>query len=164
MATPQHPERTPIARCDLLTSGLFQAIANPVNCAGTMGAGLAKQFARLHPEILQPYRQACLTGKLRPGHVMLQPLTRNTNPILIVQFPTKDHWNGGSRLQWIQDGLADMYPQLEEAQITSLALPALGTGYGLLPWEHVKALIQDAAARHPKVQTTICLLPPSTRR
>ena len=149
-----------IANCDILASDKFEAIANPVNCAGTMGAGLARKFAGTHPEILPAYRRACRTGKLRPGQVMLHRLRRSTNPLYVVQFPTKDHWNGNSRLAWIAEGLNHMYPQLESEEITTLALPALGTGYGNLPWHHVKALIEQAAADHPTVKTTVCLLPP----
>ena len=162
-ATAQDPS-APIITCDLLASDAFQAIANPVNCVGTMGAGLARQFAKRYPEILPPYRTACRTGKLRPGQVMLHRLHQDQHPHYVVNFPTKDHFNGSSRLSWIEQGLRDMYPKLEEEGITTLALPALGTGYGQLPWEHVRAIIYEAAARHVAVQTTICLLPPSPRR
>ena len=146
---------------DLLAARDFQAIANPVNCVGTMGAGLAKQFARRYPELLPAYRTACRSGKLRPGRVMLHRLRQPEYPHYVINFPTKDHYNGSSRLAWIEDGLRDMYPRLEDKGIGSVALPALGAGYGQLPWEHVRAVMLDAAARHPSVLTTICLLPPA---
>ena len=126
-ATAQDPS-APIITCDLLASDAFQAIANPVNCVGTMGAGLARQFAKRYPEILPPYRTACRTGKLRPGQVLLHRLRQDHHPHYVVNFPTKDHFNGSSRLTWIEQGLRDMYPKLEEEGITTLALPALGTG------------------------------------
>lgn len=142
---------------NILQTAAHQAIANPVNCAATMGAGLALQFARAYPEILPPYRKACHDGDLRPGRVQILTLKRQTNPLYVVNFPTKDHWNSRSRLEWISSGLDAMYPALEDLGITSVALPALGAGYGRLPWPQVRDAVERAASAHPKVLTTVIL-------
>lgn len=159
MSQEHHPGTVAYVHADILETDSFEAIANPVNCAGSMGAGLANQFARRYPEIVGPYRRACRTGELRPGNVLLQRLDHDRNPRFVIQFPTKDHWNRPSRLQWIEDGLGHMYPTLERAGVTSVALPALGAGLGRLSWEDVKTVIERNAALHPKVRTHVCLMP-----
>lgn len=47
------------------------ALLNPVNCKGFMGKGIALEFSRRFPEIMPPYKAACLSGDLRPGALML---------------------------------------------------------------------------------------------
>ena len=159
MSQDHNPGTVAYVRADILETTTFEAIANPVNCAGAMGAGLARQFARRYPEILGPYRRACRTGTLRPGQVLLQRLAHDRNPRFVIQFPTKDHWNGPSRLKWIEDGLRHMYPALEQAGVTTVALPALGAGLGGLSWKAVKEAIETLAAVYPQVQTHVCLMP-----
>lgn len=100
-------------------------IVIPVNCVGIMGAGLAKQCARRHPEVLDPYRSACKSGEIRPGH-----------PVMIgrfVMFPTKNHWRNPGQLIWIEVGLKRI-PELVEG-IQRLAVPRIGCGLGQLDWK-----------------------------
>jgi len=53
---------------DLFASAALARV-NPVNTAGVMGAGLAKQFADRHPEMLSAYQAACRQGQLTKGCV-----------------------------------------------------------------------------------------------
>ena len=155
---PQHPPGTvAYTTADILAGTDFEAIVNPVNCQGRMGAGLALQFARRYPAMLPLYVDACERRQLRPGSVLLYHRLNGTNPRIIVQFPTKDHWRSRSQIQWIETGLQNMYRQLIGYRVRSVALPALGAGLGGLPWPRVDSVIRAAAADHPQISTTVCL-------
>ena len=44
-----------------------QALVNPVNCTGVMGAGLALAFKRRFPRCFRQDKAAYEAGQLRPG-------------------------------------------------------------------------------------------------
>jgi len=67
-------------------------------------------------------------------------------PRRIVNFPTKRHWRGASRIDDIRSGLVDLIDQVKERSITSIAVPALGCGLGSLDWAEVKPLIVEGCA------------------
>lgn len=115
-----------------------QALVNPVNCVGVMGAGLAKAFRDRFPENYHAYRDACASSALRIG----QPFCFLEQGLLIINFPTKRHWKNESRLADIDMGLGALVRIIHAAQIQSIALPALGCGLGGLDWPPVLALIE----------------------
>ena len=67
-----------------------------------------------------------------------------TNPRLIINFPTKRHWRGGSRIEDIQAGLQDLCRVIREHDIRSIAVPPLGSGLGGLEWSDVRPRIESA--------------------
>jgi spoIIIJ-associated protein len=67
-------------------------------------------------------------------------------PRYIINFPTKRHWRGKSRLEDIETGLVDLVRVIEEHGITSVAIPPLGCGLGGLAWPMVKPRIEAALA------------------
>ena len=130
------------------------ALVNPVNCRGVMGKGLAKEFKKRFPETFPVYREACRSGKLVPGTLQFVRLTVKPdlfgwNKPVIIHFPTKDHWKDPSRLEWIEKGLAFLKEHYREWNLTSVALPQLGTGLGGLKWEEVKPLIDKYLSSEP---------------
>mgnify|MGYP001577195931 FL=1 len=130
------------------------ALVNPVNCAGAMGKGIAKEFKKQFPECFKPYKEACDNNLLRPGkliyiHVDVQPtLFENKRPSIIL-FPTKEHWRGKSKIDWIEAGLRDLRNHYQEWGIESIAMPALGCGYGQLEWPKVRELIEEYFSNEP---------------
>lgn len=120
----------------ILDGDIFQDdaiyIANPVNCQGVSGAGLANEFARRYPKAQAEYEGYCRDGFLAPGW----PLRIGR----IWYFPTKDDWRLHSRLEWIQSGLRVIADTLGEHD--SIAIPALGCGLGGLPWDAVSASVR----------------------
>ncbi len=126
-----------------------QTLANPVNCAGVMGAGLAREFARRYPAMMAEYRRACASRLLAPGRPLLwrpdagqQAFEIGPQDPWILQFPTKDDWRGPSRLADIDAGLAFVASHASRWGVTSLALPALGCGLGGLPFGRVQELVR----------------------
>lgn len=112
------------------------AIVNPINCVGTMGKGLALQFAHRYPDMLQSYKLAAQGGEVRIGEMWIW----NEPEITIINFPTKIHWRDPSKLEWISAGLDDLrkYVILNKH---SVCLPALGCGLGGLDFHDVRKLV-----------------------
>ncbi|MCA9039958.1 MAG: macro domain-containing protein, partial [Planctomycetaceae bacterium] len=81
-----------------------EALVNPVNTAGVMGKGLAKQFRERFPEIMEPYREACDSGEFKTGMVFTVQVAENQSPKYIINFPTKRHWRSKSKLEYIESG------------------------------------------------------------
>jgi adenine-specific DNA-methyltransferase len=142
---------------NLLTSQA-QALVNTVNTEGAMGKGIALQFARAFPDILPPYEAACRTGELVPGKVQVIERPGLVQPQFIINFPTKRHWRGKSRLADIEAGLRDLVDVVKERRIHSIALPPLGCGLGGLAWDDVRPRIEAAFDALPDVE--VLLFPP----
>ncbi len=120
-----------------------EALVNTVNCVGAMGRGVALQFRRAFPENFRAYAAACARREVRPGQMFVFETGALTNPHLIINFPTKRHWRGKSRLEDIRAGLRDLARVISERRIRSIAVPALGSGLGGLDWDEVRPYIEE---------------------
>lgn len=132
-----------------------EALVNTVNCVGVMGKGIALQFKQAFPENNRVYERACRAKQVRPGAMLVVPTGRMVNPKYIINFPTKKHWKGKSRLEFVKDGLASLVDEVVSRRISSIAIPPLGCGNGGLEWSDVCPLIQEAFAPHPAVRALI---------
>ena len=121
-----------------------EALVNTVNCVGVMGSGIALQFKKAFPENFRAYAEACERGEVRPGRMFVFETLQITNPRYIINFPTKRHWRGNSRIADIQAGLTDLVAAVREREIRSIAVPPLGSGLGGLEWSDVLPLIEKA--------------------
>ena len=121
-----------------------QALVNTVNTVGVMGRGIALQFKQAFPENYKAYRKICDRGELEPGKVYIFDLNTYHNPQFIVNFPTKKHWRGKSKLEYIQLGLESLVREIERLDIKSIAIPPLGCGLGGLEWDDVYREIETA--------------------
>lgn len=132
-----------------------QALVNTVNCVGVMGRGVALQFKKAFPDNFKAYEQACKLGKVVPGTMFVHETNSPTNPRFIINFPTKRHWRGNSRIEDIESGLRALVSDLRRLSIESVAIPALGCGLGGLDWNRVRPLIETAFADLPDVHVTV---------
>jgi len=114
-----------------------EAIVNTVNCVGVMGRGVALQFKNHFPDNFTAYERACKRGEVVPGKMFVFE-TGQRLPRIIINFPTKRHWRGASRIEDITSGLQDLRKVIMEYDISSIAIPPLGAGLGGLDWETVK--------------------------
>lgn len=140
---------------DLLKQHDVDAIVNTVNCVGIMGKGIALQFKKKWPANFKAYADACKAGFVKPGHMFIYHAGALATPKYIVNFPTKDHWRGKSRIEFIQYGLVDLVAQIKAYGITSIAVPPLGCGNGGLDWQQVKPLIEQAFIAIPEVEVRL---------
>lgn len=118
-----------------------EALVNTVNCVGIMGRGIALQFKNHFPENFKAYRIACERHELQPGRMFVYVTGLMNGPKFIINFPTKRHWRGKSRIQDIEAGLVALRSEIESRGIRSIAVPPLGSGLGGLDWEQVRPLI-----------------------
>ena len=147
-----------LTRGDLLKQDDIDAIVNTVNCVGVMGKGIALQFLNKWPENFHAYAVACKAKQVRPGRMFVFDSGALVKPNFIINFPTKDHWRGMSRIEFIRDGLVDLVAQIRRLGIRSIAIPPLGCGNGGLAWAEVKPLIESAFAELTDVE--VRLFPP----
>ena len=121
-----------------------EAIVNTVNCVGVMGRGIALQFKKHYPENFKKKKKKCKLKEITPGRVFVFETNSLMNPKYIINFPTKRHWRGESRIEDIEAGLTDLISNIEKYNITSIAIPPLGSGLGGLEWSLVKSKIESA--------------------
>lgn len=127
---------------DILTEEA-EALVNTVNCVGIMGRGVALQFKRAFPANFKAYQAACRKGEVQPGRMLVFETGQLTNPHYIVNFPTKRHWRGKSRLSDIKIGLDALAVEIKERRIRSIAVPPLGSGLGGLDWRRVRKEVES---------------------
>ncbi|MCY7324490.1 MAG: macro domain-containing protein [Phormidesmis sp. CAN_BIN36] len=139
---------------DILTANT-EALVNTVNCVGVMGRGIALQFKKAYPENFKAYKAACDAEIMRPGKVLFFDLNHLYNPRFIINFPTKRHWRGNSRIEDIQAGLDDLINIVQHQKIQSIAIPPLGCGLGGLNWAEVRPLISQAFSALPEVKVLL---------
>ena len=118
-----------------------QALVNTVNCVGVMGKGIALQFKQAFPENYECYRQACGRGEVKLGRMFVVPTENLMGTKFIINFPTKQHWKGKSRIEDVVAGLDDLVEVIRVNRIQSIAVPPLGCGNGGLDWGAVRQLI-----------------------
>jgi O-acetyl-ADP-ribose deacetylase (regulator of RNase III) len=121
-----------------------EADVNTVNCVGIMGRGIALQFKSAFPKNFRVYEQACKRNEVQPGHMLVVENDKLTNPRFIINFPTKRHWRGKSRIEDIESGLQALVREIRNRHIRSIAIPPLGSGLGGLDWSEVRPRIEKA--------------------
>jgi O-acetyl-ADP-ribose deacetylase (regulator of RNase III) len=121
-----------------------EALVNTVNCVGVMGRGIALQFKNKFPNNFKAYEAACKKHEVMPGCMFVYNTDELTFPRYIINFPTKRHWKGKSRIEDIESGLEDLARVISERKIQSVALPPLGSGLGGLDWQEVRTQIESA--------------------
>lgn len=132
-----------------------EAIVNTVNCVGIMGRGIALQFKNAWPENFKAYQVACQRDEVQPGRMFMFEVGQLTSPRWIVNFPTKRHWKGKSRMEDIDAGLQALASEIRKRGIRSIAIPPLGSGLGGLDWARVRPRIEAMAAGLPDVRVRV---------
>lgn len=140
-----------LAKGNLLTADA-EALVNTVNCVGYMGKGIALQFKQAFPENFKAYEKACRVNEVKPGRMFIFETGSMVNPRYIINFPTKRHWRGKSRIEDIDSGLSALAADVERLGIRSIAVPPLGSGLGGLDWNVVRPMIEQAFAALPEVR------------
>lgn len=112
-----------------------EALVNTVNCVGVMGRGIALQFKKAFPYNFKAYAEACQRGEVQPGRMFVVDTGGLTWPRYIINFPTKRHWRGKSRIEDIEAGLTALVKEIRSRNIRSVAIPlpsrSVGSDYHL---------------------------------
>ena len=139
---------------NLLDAGA-EALVNTVNCVGVMGKGIALQFKQAFPQVFAAYARGCRRGEVQPGRMFTVETGQMMGPRFVINFPTKRHWKGKSRLEDIEAGLQALVAELRRLGVTSVAVPPLGCGAGGLDWAEVRPRIEAALGRLPEVEVLL---------
>ncbi len=131
------------------------ALVNTVNCVGVMGRGIALQFKDAYPDNFKVYEAACNRGEVQPGRMLVFETGKLTPPRFIINFPTKRHWRGRSRIEDIENGLGALVKEIRARDIRSIAIPPLGSGLGGLDWNSVRPRIERALQAVPGVRVSV---------
>ena len=102
------------------------------------------QFKNAYPANFKAYAAACQRDEVQPGHMFIYETGQLTNPRYIINFPTKRHWRGKSRMEDIVSGLNTLVDEIRRRDIHSIAIPPLGSGLGGLDWALVRPRIEEA--------------------
>ena len=132
-----------------------EALVNTVNCDGFMGKGVALQFKKAFPDNFKAYANACERGEVLPGRMFVYETQNLLGPRYIINFPTKRHWRGKSRMEDIESGLEALVREISERNIHSIALPALGSGLGGLNWSDVRPRVEKTLSGIPTLHATV---------
>ena len=132
-----------------------EAVLNTVNTVGVMGKGIALQFKRAFPDNFQAYEHACKKGEVKLGAMFVHETRALHGPRFIINFPTKSHWKGSSRIEDIRSGLQSLTETIKTLKIKSIAVPPLGCGLGGLDWDDVRPLIEQALEPLPDVEVLL---------
>ena len=132
-----------------------EALVNTVNCDGFMGRGIALQFKKAWPANFKAYASACRKKEVQPGRMLVFETGQLISPRYIINFPTKVHWRGNSRIGYIEAGLKALVEEVKSRAIQSVAIPPLGAGLGGLDWFEVRPLIERTMEGLPGVRTIL---------
>ena len=118
-----------------------EALINTVNTKGVMGKGIALQFKQAFPEMYKEYEHESKIENISIGKMHVWRSNAMFGVKYIINFPTKKDWKHPSKMEYIEEGLADLVKVIKEYSITSIAIPPLGCGNGGLDWKVVKEKI-----------------------
>lgn len=117
---------------DIFTAEV-DAIVNPVNTEGVMGAGLAKVFKSKYPKMFEHYKVMCDSELFETGDLLWWDIRYlNEKHKFIINFPTKREWRKISQYNYIATGLSTFVSTYANYNIQSAAFPLLGCGLGEL--------------------------------
>ena len=127
-------------RGDLFEVGLA-ALAHGCNCAGSMRAGIAKEFRRRWPAMYSQYRARCRTGAFLPGDVLVWP----GSPV-IYNLAVQLRPGPLAMLGAIEVSVARMLELAEADGLPAVGMPRIGCRPGGLCWDEVGPVLDDLAA------------------
>ena len=133
-----------------------EALVNPVNCVGIMGAGLALQFKNRFPGVFAMYAEDCRNKIYYPGGVG----TVKDKGKVIYNIATKDHWKDKSKLEWVELGIKNLVDCLLKDGVKSIAIPAIGCGLGGLKANDVVPIIEKEIQKLNNLDITVYIVLP----
>lgn len=121
MRQPSIPARVMRFKTGDLFAEEAEALVNTVNCVGVMRRGIALQFKRAFPSNFKAYAAQCKRGEMKPGRVFVFETGSGVPPRYIINFPSKRHWRGKSRIEDIESGLRSLVRELRARNSPSQA-------------------------------------------
>jgi len=132
--------------------GIFDSsceyLTNTINTVGAMGAGLALEFRLRVPEMYPLYKEKCASGEIKIGKYWIYDRPNRIGK-MILNFPVKKGFNRPSSWEYIIKGLRYFVKNYRKDNITSIAMPTLGSRLGKLDDEGVLIMMQEELQNLP---------------
>ena len=126
------------------TKGLG-ALAQVVNAAGTMDAGVSAAFKKRWPRMFEDYQARCQDGRLSLGDVF----TWSEPELTIYNLVIQKHWKDKAKWAALSKSLETMVKLAEQSGITQLGMPRIASGLGGLDWTRVRKVLGEIAGTSP---------------
>ena len=126
-----------VMKGDLFTNDT-NTIGHGVNCAGVMGAGIAKPIREKYPNNFSNYRAACRRGLLVPGKTMVNV----ENDTVIFNIASQNKPGRDARYDWLFGAALDAAEQAVAMDLDTIALPMIGCGIGGLEGYKVLRILE----------------------
>lgn len=108
---------------------IHQAYAHGVSNKGTMGKGIARQFAAIYPQMYKQYKSLCLKQELRPGDCFFYE-SKDERPS-VFNLITQDNLVRAS-IDYLRQSVRTMHSIAISRGIFDIAMPEIGCGLGKL--------------------------------
>lgn len=113
------------------------ALGHGVNCAGVMGAGIAKAFREKFPHNYENYRAACKAGQLKPGgvHVNFE------HGVHIINIASQNMPGADASYEWLFESTLRAARGAVKKGLDRIAIPMIGCGIGGLDDQKVVTVL-----------------------
>jgi O-acetyl-ADP-ribose deacetylase (regulator of RNase III) len=122
---------------DMFTSDA-PALGHGVNCAGVMGAGVAKTFRELYPHNYENYRAACQRKQLKPGMVHVN----QENGKYLLNMASQNMPGADASYEWLFAAALAAARGAVKVGVDRVAIPEIGSHIGGLTWVNVEAVLE----------------------
>lgn len=137
---------------DLFTVPQGYYLAHCISCDYALGAGIAKQFDDVYNMKNKLHHQFPIPIGEKFAHLGEALLIDN-----VFNLVTKRKCYQKPTYSDLYVALEDMYYQIEEKEITKLAIPLIGCGLDKLQWEKVKEDIEEIFEDYD-IDILVCVL------
>lgn len=142
-----------------VTGDLFEqevsAIAHGVNCAGSMGSGIAVEFKNRWPAMYKEYFHHCARGALNPGEIFIW----EERDLTIYNLGTQLSWRTKATITAIEKSVTAMLRHANLRKIDYIAMPRIGSGLGGLSWQDVQTCLEKCAESFCETSLVVVSLP-----
>jgi O-acetyl-ADP-ribose deacetylase (regulator of RNase III) len=132
----------------------FDAYAHGCNCQGLMGAGIAKEFKKLYPDMFKKYQDLCDKNLFRHGEIFIWDEKSVSGLPAVINMATQQHIGSCARLEYVERCCRKIDKIGIERGYDWIGMPRIGCGIGGLSWRYVKQLLKDIFTRSV-VQVTV---------
>jgi O-acetyl-ADP-ribose deacetylase (regulator of RNase III) len=127
-----------------------RALAQGVNCQGSMGAGIAVGIRERYPAMYAEYRRRCIAQprELNPGEVFLWRAD-DRQPWVFNLATQENYWHSRATYAAVERALRQTRALAEAEAVRSIAAPRIGAGYGGLSWKKLAPIFSAIFADWP---------------
>lgn len=126
-----------------------RAVGHGVNTHGLMGAGIARTFRKLYPDMYEAYHRECIQGKLVGGTVFPWKAENLDGDTFIFNISSQEAPGRNASYDLLVSGVKIALEWCDTWGLDTLALPRIGSGIGGLDEKVVEAILTSLAENSP---------------